>query len=313
MDVENNGSQSNPAAGATAEQTPAQQQLGTQAPDASKPSQEQPDLSEKLAQIAKRDRFLTQRERKIADNERQFQDRETSLKGKYSRFEGLDEIKDPVKVLSKLGYSIDDILEASLGDDNEGFKPKQPQNSREVEELRTKLKAMEDRFEKSTTDRKQDDEQRQVAYQKNIIQNLVGENAEQYPYVNQLGADAVSQVWDQVYTHLQETGEVLDYKDVIQEVENTAIGYLQKFKGIPKFKDDMGFAEQIAAAQENKEHKLAQEQEPKTQERDPWAMSEKTLTNADSSDGRLGEKFDGLDEDELLKTLASQIKWDRQE
>jgi len=315
MEAEINGSQSTNEA-QEAKSNGNLQQGNQESKDAPELSQEQIDLSTKLAQIAKRDRFLTQRERKIAESEKRFQDQESNLKGKYSRFEGLDEIKNPAQILQKLGYTIDDILEASLSDDLDGFGSKQSKINPEVDSLKAKLKEIEDRFEKTNAERKKDDEERQISYQKNIIQNMIGKNAEKFPYVNQLGTDAVNQIWDQVMSHLNETGEVMDYMGVIEEVENTAIAYLQKFKGIDRFKKDMGFVEQIAAAQEKKELEpdFARPDNGRVREGNPWEQEKSTtLTNSDESDGRLGESFDSLDEEELLRSLASTIKWDRQE
>jgi hypothetical protein len=266
------------------------------------PSEE---LKQKLDQIAKRDRFLSQRERKIAELERGFSERENGLKSKYSRFEGLDEIKNPAKLLDKLGFSIDEILEASLSSDDDDYKKSDSHKDRQIEELKQQIEAIKNKYDDDTSKRQQDEEERQIAYQKNIIQNIIGSNADKYPYINALGKDAIESIWSDIYDSFKESGTIPDYEQFLQKSENGAREYIKKFTKISNFVDHMDL------------QKAPEKKEPEPENRnfltdiDPWSGSHnETLSNKDDSDGRLGERFSSYDEDDLIREASKLIKWD---
>jgi small-conductance mechanosensitive channel len=277
----------------------------------SKVTEPSDELKAKLDQIAKRDRFLTQRERRITELERSFSEKENGLKSKYSRFEGLDEIKNPVKVLEKMGYSVDEILEASLSDDDDYGEPKSSHKERQIEELKAQIEKMSERYKEDTDKREKEEEQRIVSYQKNILQNMIGSNAEKWPYTNVLGKDAIDNIWNDVYDKYKETGEMPDYEEAIQQVEENARNYLKKFSKIEQFPQHMGLAERLEQANKIKEPEP--ENRNYLQEKDPWSgFNSETLTNSDDSDAGIGERFSSYDEDDLIREAAKMIRWDAQ-
>lgn len=276
------------------------------------------DMSEKLAQLAKRSRFIESREKSFLEKEKDFQTRQETLQKRYSKFEGLDEIENPAQVLEKLGYSLDDILEAALSDDPSD-KPSKPKIDPKINTLEQEIKALRDELKSSKEESSKKEEERTIAYQKQILQNMIGKDSEKYPFTNRLGQDAVDSAWETIYSHLQETGELLDYEKVLQEIEDNAIGYLKKFSDIPGFEEKVGLAERLAAAQkarEDSQPKLPKEEEKRLFENDPWEQQVKPPqpSERELSEGeKINESFDHMSDDELLKRAAAQIKWGRTE
>lgn len=277
-------------------------------------NQQDIDLSEKLAQIAKRSRFLEGREKGLSAKEKEILAKEEELSKKYSRYQGLDDVKNPVQVLEKLGYSLDDIIEASLsGELPDGESKSKPDPK--ISTLEQELKELKEQIVKQKEESTKKEEERTVAYQKQILQNLIGENAEKYPFANKLGKEAVDQAWTTIYDHLQETGELLDYDKVIEEIENNAVGYLKGFTDIPNFHEKIGLAEKLAAAQKEREAnqpRLPQEEERKVFENDPWSQPSRPIERDFNQGEKFDEMIDSLSDDELERKAAQLIRWDRQ-
>jgi O6-methylguanine-DNA--protein-cysteine methyltransferase len=269
------------------------------------------DYSQRFAELAKRDRVLNQQMRRLKEQESAIAQRENELKSKYSKFEELGETKDIRKVIEKLGYSFDDILEASLlGDD---YKPedKAPKQDPMVKALEDKIKQLEENMAKSKEEAKKNEETKLINQQKVYIQELIAKNSEKYPYANRLGKDAVEQAWSRIFDHIQETGEVLDYEEVVKEINDTAVEYLKTFSDIPDFGERLGVLKKIQSEQKAQSF---DSDERAFNEADPWAdlSQPKSLSNDMTSDDRLSQSFDSLDEDELLKKAAQMIRWDKQ-
>ena len=295
-----------------------QQQQPTQEQSGEGKNQSDVDISEKLAQIAKRSRFLEGREKSLTAKEKEFLAREEELSKRYSRFDGLDDVKNPVQVLEKLGYSLDDILEASLSGDFDTDSQSKPKADPKIGALEKKIKDLEELVERQKTESSKKEEERTIAYQKQILQNLIGKNAEKYPFANRLGQDAVEQAWDTIYSHLQETGELLDYEKVVGEIENNAITYLKGFSDIPGFEEKIGLAERLAAAKKASEADklpIPKEEEKRLFENDPWSNTPPAKVSMDDigEGDKANESFDHMDDDELLRRASSLIQWNRQD
>lgn len=177
-------------------------------------------LSPQYAALAKQRRALQVKEREI-------QAREEALKSQPAgQAGGIDRVKfkaDPLSVLLDEGVTYDQLTEAIMARQS-GFNP-------EINELKAKLKALEEGVDKKLTDRESQQEAAALAEMQREAQTLATQGDEfELIRVNR----AVPKVLDFIKRQYRKTGEVLDVKHAMTIIEDLLVEDGLKLAGINK-------------------------------------------------------------------------------
>lgn len=171
---------------------------------APQPKTEEPDPRETWK---KRFDRLTSKERQILEAKKQIQQE----RSRYSKYDGLDELlqNDPLAALEKLGLDYHKLTERVLtsGDDDKTSKIEQ-----RIAQLEAELKAERETKTKQTAEM-------QITQAKNSIKSLIESNKDDYEVLSATGD--VDAVWELIVNYHAETGNVLDFKQACDAVEES--------------------------------------------------------------------------------------------
>jgi len=202
-------------------------------------------LSPQLAAIAKQRRAVQQERALIAKEKAEIQ----HLKDLEARLKA-----QPMSVLRDLGVTYDQLTESILADSS-GSAP-------QLQEINSKLKALEENLEQKFITREQQAEQQALTEMLWQAEDLAKEGDE-FSLIRSEDESAYREVLTRIYNTYKKTGRVPDVREIMQTVENELLDKYLKYASIEKIKSKL-----IPPA-------------PPVQEKRPNQI--RTLTNRDSS------------------------------
>jgi hypothetical protein len=236
------------------------------------------DVASQFANIARRDRVLAKKERDLAERERLLNDKSAG----FSKFEGLDQIKNPIELLDRLGYSIDDVLDHALNSDS-------PKEKSETELLRDKILELENQMKSSKDEMTQKELNAVIQSEKKQIENFVGSDGDKYELLNHHGQEGVEMVhylmdfYEKQYGQKVDVSVAADFAEKELENKYSTIASLKKFRG------------------------SGSEPQPQTRQEPRVETSKQTLSNSMSN--HVFEDHSGMTEDERVREAIKQIRF----
>lgn len=166
-----------------------------------------------LAELVQRENLFLERN-KAAVAEKAAQEELAALKAKLADPNGI------LEVANQFGVSSEQLLRQRL-EANRPADPLAPVNT-EIQTLRQEVELLRTQRERATRESA-------INEAKSLVGKHIADNAEQYPLINKLGYQ--EQVFNAMYTHLQQTGEVISEAAAAATIEQQLSGFREKLLG----------------------------------------------------------------------------------
>ena len=259
------------------------------AEEASPPEPEKPDFSRQFAALARKERAIRQREQQMGAHEKQ----QKALEGQGARLADLQRLakENPAKLLGELGINYDELTQQVI---NEG-------NPTEEQKLRLQNEQLQARIEKIETvynKQREETEHYQIqAARTQLVDNIKNFVDDGNTYEMVQHHDAYSLVAEVMQQHYNTAGEVMEYGNAAQLVEDHFMAEAERYLGSKKLQ------ERFRALDKPREESETSEAAEQAVKRVKTLSNDNVAKKTETSGNTLESK------EKSLERVAAMIKW----
>lgn len=240
--------------------------------------------------------LFTQRFSALSRKEKKLLEEQAKIKEVQSQLDTINSIreaKDPVKALEFYGLSVDDLVNAVLGEESEPEQQLDPVEAlkKEFEEYKQSVEQEREAKKQKALESQEQEIQQVINSHKQTIDSFIKDNADQYELIHSQNQSEL--VWEVTEAYFENHGKVLSVEEASNMVEKHLEDEARKLLALKKFSPKVEQNEVPV-----KDNKVA-----------PRKFVTTTLTNNHSSSPIQTTIKKPMSREESLREAAKQLKW----